>query len=169
MAWPRRGFSVGGRARCAANRAAPGSDTNPVGVREHFNSACQGLRHISGLNPYPLVDSFYPRGCGVGVRHAAPQPFARSPTPPATPHRRLRPDDARATPASTPQSHTANHRRAHYSDRRATRAQGQLTTPSEVRRCRNVRSRVWRGRGAMFTDFSSPGAQVGGSTSLAKT
>jgi hypothetical protein len=49
--------------------SGPGSDTNPVGVRKHINPAYQGLRHIPGLGPYPLVDSFYARGFGVGVRH----------------------------------------------------------------------------------------------------
>jgi hypothetical protein len=46
-----------------------GSDYNPVGMREHVNPAYQGLRHIPGHGPYPLVDSFYARGFGVGVRH----------------------------------------------------------------------------------------------------
>jgi hypothetical protein len=49
--------------------SGPNSDTNPVGVREHINPAYQGLRHIPGQGPYPLVDSFYARGFGVGVRH----------------------------------------------------------------------------------------------------
>jgi hypothetical protein len=45
------------------------SDMNPVGFREHPNVAYQGLRHIPGRGPFPLVDSFYARGFGVGVRH----------------------------------------------------------------------------------------------------
>ncbi|KZS67815.1 hypothetical protein A4G28_26985 [Mycobacterium ostraviense] len=45
------------------------SDMNPVGFREHVNPAYHGLRHIPGRGPYPLVDSFYARGFGVGVRH----------------------------------------------------------------------------------------------------
>jgi len=45
------------------------SDRNPVGLRKHPNVAYQGLRHIPGNGPYPLVDSFYARGFGVGVRH----------------------------------------------------------------------------------------------------
>ena len=45
------------------------SDCNPVGFREHPNVAYQGLRHIPGRGPYPIVDSFYARGFGVGVRH----------------------------------------------------------------------------------------------------
>lgn len=45
------------------------SDRNPVGFREHVNPAYHGLRHIPGHGPYPIVDSFYARGFGVGVRH----------------------------------------------------------------------------------------------------
>jgi hypothetical protein len=45
------------------------SDMNPVGFREHVNPAYAGLRHIPGRGPYPLVDSFYARGFGVGTRH----------------------------------------------------------------------------------------------------
>jgi len=45
------------------------SDMNPVGFREHVNTAYHGLRHIPGRGPYPLQDSFYARGFGVGVRH----------------------------------------------------------------------------------------------------
>ncbi|UXA11812.1 hypothetical protein KXD97_28270 [Mycobacterium sp. SMC-8] len=42
---------------------------NAVGVREHDNSAYQGLRQIPGSGPYPLQDSFFTRTIGVGVRH----------------------------------------------------------------------------------------------------
>jgi len=45
------------------------SDMNPVGFREHENPAYQGLRLIPGRGAYPLVDSFYARGFGTGVRH----------------------------------------------------------------------------------------------------
>jgi hypothetical protein len=47
----------------------PNNDANPVGFPEHVNQAYQGLRHIPGHGPYPLVDSFYARGFGVGTRH----------------------------------------------------------------------------------------------------
>ena len=47
----------------------PNSDMNPVGFREHVNPAYQGLRHIPGSGPYPIVDSFFARGFGVGTRH----------------------------------------------------------------------------------------------------
>ncbi|MCV7215015.1 hypothetical protein H7J51_06930 [Mycobacterium crocinum] len=47
----------------------PNSDANPVGFREHVNPAYQGLRHIPGNGPYPIQDSFYVRGFGVGTRH----------------------------------------------------------------------------------------------------
>lgn len=43
---------------------------NPVGIREHANAGLRGLRLVKGRdNDYPLVDSFYNRGFGTGVRH----------------------------------------------------------------------------------------------------
>jgi hypothetical protein len=47
----------------------PGSPLNPVGFREHITPGYQGLRLLPGARNYPLVDSFYSRGFGVGVRH----------------------------------------------------------------------------------------------------
>lgn len=48
----------------------PNSSSNPVGFREHANPTYQGLRILPGNQQrYPLVDSFYSRGFGVGVRH----------------------------------------------------------------------------------------------------
>lgn len=47
----------------------PDSPINPVAVRQHPNPAYQGLRQIPGYGPYPLQDSFFCRGFGVGVRH----------------------------------------------------------------------------------------------------
>lgn len=42
---------------------------NPVGLREHINPSLRGLRLVKGPNPdYPLVDSFYNRGFGTGIR-----------------------------------------------------------------------------------------------------
>ncbi len=42
---------------------------NPIGFREHVNPDYRGLKHIPGQrSTYPLVDSFYRRGFGVGVR-----------------------------------------------------------------------------------------------------
>jgi hypothetical protein len=42
---------------------------NPVGIREHQNAALRGLRLVKGRdNDYPLVDSFYNRGFGTGIR-----------------------------------------------------------------------------------------------------
>lgn len=42
---------------------------NPVGLRQHANPAMQGLRIIAGNNQrYPLVDGFYARSFGTGVR-----------------------------------------------------------------------------------------------------
>lgn len=43
---------------------------NPVGIREHSNTSLRGLRLVKGANPdYPLIDSFYNRGFGTGIRH----------------------------------------------------------------------------------------------------
>lgn len=43
---------------------------NPVGIREHQNAALRGLKLVPGSNDeYPLVDSFYRRGFGTGIRH----------------------------------------------------------------------------------------------------
>lgn len=42
---------------------------NPVGLRQHQNPAMQGLRILAGNNQrYPLVDGFYARSFGTGVR-----------------------------------------------------------------------------------------------------
>lgn len=42
---------------------------NPVGIREHANAGLRGLRLVKGRdNDYPLVDSFYSRGFGTGIR-----------------------------------------------------------------------------------------------------
>lgn len=42
---------------------------NPVGLREHSNTSLRGLRLVKGPNPdYPLIDSFYQRGFGTGIR-----------------------------------------------------------------------------------------------------
>lgn len=44
--------------------------TNPVGVREHQNTGLRGLQLVKGRDSdYPLIDSFYRRGFGTGVRH----------------------------------------------------------------------------------------------------
>jgi hypothetical protein len=43
--------------------------TNPVGFRQHANPAMQGLRIIAGnYQRYPIVDGFYARSFGTGVR-----------------------------------------------------------------------------------------------------
>lgn len=49
--------------------SGPNSPNNAIGVREHINSAYRGLRQIPGnVSGYPLQDSFYTRGFGVGTR-----------------------------------------------------------------------------------------------------
>lgn len=48
----------------------PLAATNPIGLRQHANPALRGLRIIPGSRSgYPLLDSFYNRGFGTGVRH----------------------------------------------------------------------------------------------------
>ena len=43
--------------------------TNPIGFREHANAAYRGLKVIPGQrSDYPLLDSFYRRGFGTGIR-----------------------------------------------------------------------------------------------------
>jgi hypothetical protein len=44
--------------------------TNPLGIREHANQAYRGLRLVKTreTNSYPLQDSYYQRGFGVGIR-----------------------------------------------------------------------------------------------------
>lgn len=47
----------------------PDNLQNLVGIREHANASLRGLRLVKGPNPdYPLIDSFYQRGFGTGIR-----------------------------------------------------------------------------------------------------
>jgi len=42
---------------------------NPIGFRQHANPNLRGLRLVKGRdNDYPLIDSYYARGFGTGVR-----------------------------------------------------------------------------------------------------
>ena len=42
---------------------------NPIGFREHANSALRGLRLVQDKpSNYPLIDSYYVRGFGTGIR-----------------------------------------------------------------------------------------------------
>lgn len=42
---------------------------NPIGFREHANPGLRGLRLVKGRDAdYPLIDSYYARGFGTGVR-----------------------------------------------------------------------------------------------------
>lgn len=42
---------------------------NPIGLREHANAGLRGLRLVKGRDSdYPLIDSYYVRGFGTGVR-----------------------------------------------------------------------------------------------------
>lgn len=48
----------------------PDNISNPIGLREHKNPAYRGLKIIPGNNSeYPLIESFYQRGIGTGIRH----------------------------------------------------------------------------------------------------
>jgi hypothetical protein len=53
--------------------ATGGADSlqNPVGIREHANESLRGMRLVKGraADDYPLIDSYYIRGMGTGVRH----------------------------------------------------------------------------------------------------
>lgn len=54
------GFATGGEQQA----------TNPVGFRQHSNASLNGLRLVKGPDgDYPLIDSYYNRGFGTGVRH----------------------------------------------------------------------------------------------------
>jgi hypothetical protein len=47
----------------------PDNLTNPIGLREHANPSYRGLKLIPGQrSQYPLIDSFYQRGIGTGIR-----------------------------------------------------------------------------------------------------
>lgn len=47
----------------------PENVQNPIGIREHKNPAYRGLKIIPGQrSDYPLLDSFYRRGFGTGIR-----------------------------------------------------------------------------------------------------
>lgn len=42
---------------------------NPIGIREHARPEMRGMRLVKGrVQDYPLIDSFYVRGFGTGVR-----------------------------------------------------------------------------------------------------
>lgn len=48
----------------------PDNISNPIGLREHKNSSYRGLKVIPGdKNGYPLIESYYQRGLGTGIRH----------------------------------------------------------------------------------------------------
>jgi hypothetical protein len=47
----------------------PENISNPIAIREHPNAGLRGLRLVKGRTPdYPLIDSFWNRGFGTGVR-----------------------------------------------------------------------------------------------------
>lgn len=47
----------------------PANIANPIGLREHANANLRGLRLVKGRDvDYPLLDAYYARGFGTGVR-----------------------------------------------------------------------------------------------------
>ncbi|MDV7135402.1 hypothetical protein [Williamsia muralis] len=61
----------------------PDSTRNPIGVRQHPNTAYQGLRLLPGGQPgYPLVQALYSRSFGTGVRHRGAAAVAQVTTNP---------------------------------------------------------------------------------------
>lgn len=53
----------------AVATAGAGSARNPLWFREHPVPSSQGLRLVAESERYPLVNAYYERGFGVGVRH----------------------------------------------------------------------------------------------------
>lgn len=53
----------------ATATSGPNSPRNPLAFRVHERADAQGLQMIEGPRRYPLVDSTYTDGFGVGVRH----------------------------------------------------------------------------------------------------
>ena len=48
----------------------PNNIGNPIGIREHKNPRYRGLRVLPGnTQGYPLIESYYQRGIGTGIRH----------------------------------------------------------------------------------------------------
>lgn len=54
----------------ASATGGPGSEMNPLAIRQHPNATYQGLRVIpGGDSQYPITNSFLQRSFGVGARH----------------------------------------------------------------------------------------------------
>lgn len=49
--------------------SGPNGARNPLAFREHKRPELKGLKQIPGSDKYPLLESYYARGFGVGVRH----------------------------------------------------------------------------------------------------
>jgi hypothetical protein len=69
-AWIHKSWFVPAGYVIAVATAGPGSRRNPLALREHPVSSYQGLRVLPGSTGFhPIVESFYERGIGFGVRH----------------------------------------------------------------------------------------------------
>lgn len=67
--WIPAGYMVGIASQGDGNDGR-GSIGNPLGIRAPENPSIQGLRLAKGRDSdYPLIDSFYVHGFGLGVRH----------------------------------------------------------------------------------------------------
>jgi hypothetical protein len=67
-AWIVRDRKIPAGYMVALATAGPNSERNPLAFRQHVRPEQQGLREIPGHPDYPLIDAYYARGFGVGVR-----------------------------------------------------------------------------------------------------
>jgi len=68
-AWITKNYFIPQGYVIAVATAGPGAARNPLWFREHVNAAERGFRLLPTYERYPLVESIYERGMGVGVRH----------------------------------------------------------------------------------------------------
>ncbi|MWB98305.1 hypothetical protein [Agromyces seonyuensis] len=68
-AWIHENYLIPQGYAIALATAGPNAGRNPVAFRQHPQAENQGFRLLPGHERYPLLDSVYERGFGVGVRH----------------------------------------------------------------------------------------------------
>lgn len=66
-AWIAESFLVPQGYAVAVATGGPNSPRNPLAFRQHKRPEFQGLRQIPGAPDYPLMNSYYSRGFGVGA------------------------------------------------------------------------------------------------------